>query len=180
MKDKILTLPNLLTFLRLPLAILVIIYPVSIVSYVILLCAFLLDFLDGYVAKHYNMSSKLGAILDPVFDRILVVIIFVYFYARLDLSVYYILLFFARDIITVSVGAILLLTKLNAKVEIKAKFLGKVVTVLQFVVLLLIVHGDLTLIIPGIYITFIVSIVALADYLIYFINGLKKDIDIAS
>lgn len=174
MNSNILTIPNFLTFLRLPMAVLVVINPDPIARYLYLLCAILLDYFDGYIARKYNMTSKLGAILDPVFDRIFVVIIFVFFYARLDLPIFFIGLFFARDIATVLVAGILLLTGMNAKIEIKARFLGKIVTVLQFIVLLLMVYGDMAFIGPGFYITFIVSVFALLDYLIYLIDGLKK------
>ena len=73
-----LTIPNMLTLLR------VILVPVFLVSFYLpleysyLLAAFIFwfaagtDILDGYLARCLNQSTKFGAFLDPVADKVMV------------------------------------------------------------------------------------------------------------
>ncbi|PIE45390.1 MAG: CDP-diacylglycerol--glycerol-3-phosphate 3-phosphatidyltransferase [Gammaproteobacteria bacterium] len=35
------------------------------------------DFFDGYIARQYNQSSKLGALLDPVADKLLIAVVLI-------------------------------------------------------------------------------------------------------
>lgn len=73
MKNKILTIPNLLSFSRLCLL------PIIIYSYIIqhdykltvllLLISGITDLLDGIIARRFHMVSDLGKILDPVADK---------------------------------------------------------------------------------------------------------------
>lgn len=172
-KNKIFTIPNILTFMRLPCAILVILSPSLVTRYIFLALGIFLDFLDGYVAKKYNQTTKLGAIMDPMFDRIFVLILFIFFYGRLNLPVYFILMFFARDIVTALFAFAFLVFKLSSKIEIKARAIGKIATIIQFVVLLFMVAENLELTTIGIYITFAVSIAALVDYSFYIRKRLR-------
>lgn len=167
LREKIVTMPNVLTVLRLPVAVLVLLDCGLLAKYLLVVVGILLDYLDGYVARKYNQSTQLGAILDPVFDRIFVVIIFAFYYIKLDLPAYYLIFFFIRDVVTVLASLVIMALKLQSKMQIKARFSGKVVTVLQFVVLLLIVSEKIPLIIGGFYITFAASLVSLADYFFY-------------
>jgi cardiolipin synthase len=40
----------------------------------IFLCAALSDFLDGFLARKYNATSSFGAIVDPLADKILIIV----------------------------------------------------------------------------------------------------------
>lgn len=72
--NKIITIPNILTFFRLCLI------PVLIWSYSIkkntlltgeiLLLSGITDIADGYIARHFHMISNLGKIFDPVADKL--------------------------------------------------------------------------------------------------------------
>lgn len=163
---EIFTIPNILTFLRLPLAILVIFNADSNIKFLYLFIAILFDGLDGYIARKLNQTTKLGGIIDPLFDRLFVIILFSFFFISTGLPYIFILFFFLRDLITVPVSVWFLLKKI--KVEIKARFLGKLVTAIQFLVLVFMIAQEVTLVTYGMYILFILSIFSLIDYLLYF------------
>jgi len=68
------TLPNQLTFSRFFLAIglfALIAYEQWTASLVVYLVAAFTDWLDGYIARVWNMGSALGRILDPLVDKVL-------------------------------------------------------------------------------------------------------------
>ena len=73
--DRILTIPNVITVLRLAML------PVFLwllfgrenraAAAGLLAVLGITDFLDGYIARHFNQVSDIGKILDPVADRLL-------------------------------------------------------------------------------------------------------------
>lgn len=71
-------LPNILTILRIaviPFLVLVFYLPVTwghTAAAVIFACASATDWLDGYLARSLKQSTKLGAFLDPVADKLMV------------------------------------------------------------------------------------------------------------
>ncbi|OGT45194.1 MAG: CDP-diacylglycerol--glycerol-3-phosphate 3-phosphatidyltransferase [Gammaproteobacteria bacterium RIFCSPHIGHO2_12_FULL_41_20] len=74
----IFNLPNILTFVRISvIPILVVVYylPVDwghLLAAIIFACASAMDWLDGYLARSLQQTTKLGAFLDPVADKLLV------------------------------------------------------------------------------------------------------------
>ncbi|AKV55225.1 CDP-diacylglycerol--glycerol-3-phosphate 3-phosphatidyltransferase [Bifidobacterium actinocoloniiforme DSM 22766] len=74
-RDVIWTVPNVISFLRI-LSIPVIAYLVArrhlIIALVVLLVSALSDGVDGIIARRFNQVSKLGQILDPIADRLLI------------------------------------------------------------------------------------------------------------
>ena len=76
--DRIWTIPNVLSFIRLLL--------IPVFLYLLFgrdnraaaagLLAFLgaTDWVDGYIARHFNQTSTLGKILDPTADRLLLIV----------------------------------------------------------------------------------------------------------
>ena len=75
-EDRILTVPNLLTVARLlgvPVFLWVLFGRESRYAAAALLTALAVtDCLDGYIARHFNQVSSLGAVIDPTVDRILI------------------------------------------------------------------------------------------------------------
>ncbi|MEQ1786877.1 MAG: CDP-alcohol phosphatidyltransferase family protein [Acidimicrobiales bacterium] len=73
--DRILTVPNVITIVRLgllPVFLWLLFAQEDRASAAWLLAALgTTDFLDGYIARHFNQVSDLGKVLDPVADRLL-------------------------------------------------------------------------------------------------------------
>ncbi|SQD80575.1 CDP-diacylglycerol--glycerol-3-phosphate 3-phosphatidyltransferase [Moritella yayanosii] len=72
-------IPNILTLFRvilIPFFVLAFYLPIENSFYIaasIFFIAGVTDYLDGYIARRWNVSSKLGAFLDPVADKIMVI-----------------------------------------------------------------------------------------------------------
>ena len=73
--DRILTIPNIISFVRLGMlpVFLWLLFGRDDRAYAAWLLAALgvTDFLDGYIARHFDQISNLGKILDPVADRLI-------------------------------------------------------------------------------------------------------------
>lgn len=74
--DRILTIPNALSFVRLllvPLFVWLVLGPEEDEwALVVLMFSGVTDYLDGKLARQLNQTSKIGAILDPVADRLFI------------------------------------------------------------------------------------------------------------
>lgn len=73
--DRILTIPNIITVVRLlclPIFLWILLHDENRAAAAWFLGALgATDFVDGYVARHFHQTSKLGKVLDPVADRLL-------------------------------------------------------------------------------------------------------------
>lgn len=144
MKERIVTAPNVLSFSRLPLAFLVIYFFGTPLGLFLLIVGILTDAADGNVARMTGQTSRIGAILDPIFDRLFVLVIFLTAFELYDLPLYS-LLFFLRDIIS-SVAALFHWFGLyTLPLEFKARFSGKLITCIQFATLIIVFLGELEL-----------------------------------
>ncbi len=81
----ILTPSNIISLLRGPLAFLFIIDN-SLCRGIAIILAMLTDSLDGYLARRYQTTTRLGAILDPAMDKFFVCFITTIFYMKAAFS----------------------------------------------------------------------------------------------
>jgi cardiolipin synthase len=102
---KIVTLPNVLSLLRLlmiPLIVVLMIhvnddlFPYLIAIYSI---AVFLDFLDGFIARRFSQESELGKIIDPLADKFLVLAILVTLALKFDFPMWLAAFIILRDIL---------------------------------------------------------------------------------
>ena len=131
-------LPNILTLLRIvltPVCIFFLFKKFFLISLVIFLFASLSDFLDGYFARKYNSVSKVGAFLDPVADKMLVVGLFLSFYfLGIIIDVYILIMIIFRDVF---VTILRVFMQLKGITMITSK-ISKLKTAIQFSVIMVI------------------------------------------
>ena len=148
----LLTLPNIISFLRIPLAFLFLQEnPVWRLWAIIL--AMLSDGLDGYLARRNKMTSQIGTLLDPIADKFFVLFVASILIMEGRLLPWQAITLICRDISVALFGIYLALTRRLTKYEFRAIWCGNVTTILQFFVL-----ASLTLNIhvpSSLYITFI-------------------------
>lgn len=157
----IFTIPNLLSLLRIPFA-LVFLQGNPLYRSLAIIFAMITDILDGYLARRYRMSSQIGALIDPIMDKFFVLFVLATLITENRLSWPDALSLICRDYSVVLFGFYLVLSGQLTKYQFRAIWCGKVTTALQFAILLgLTFHYEFS---PLVYDTFIVlGILALLE-----------------
>jgi cardiolipin synthase (CMP-forming) len=113
MNNRVLTVPNQLTFLRLaflPFFIIAIKYERYGLALGILIAAGLSDALDGYLARGLDQKSPLGAYLDPIADKLLLSSSYVVLALKGRIGWWLAILVLGRDVLLLVACAVILLT----------------------------------------------------------------------
>jgi cardiolipin synthase len=113
MANRIFTVPNQLTFLRLgflPLFIILIFYRRYGWALAILILAGLTDGMDGLLARSLNQKTSLGAYLDPIADKLLLSSSFVVLAFNGQIRWWLTILVLGRDILILTAAAVIILT----------------------------------------------------------------------
>ncbi len=109
--SKILTIPNVISFIRLcfvPAFLVLLLNGQNIPACVVFAIAAGTDWVDGQVARHTNSVSKLGQLLDPFVDRCLVISAVLGLLAVGRVPLWIVILVLARDLFLLAGGAWLL------------------------------------------------------------------------
>jgi cardiolipin synthase len=131
-------LPHFLTLLRLiaaPVLVWLLVESEFRMALAAVVLAGLTDWLDGFAARKVGAEGKLGTILDPLADKILLVTLFVILGVLRLIPLWMLLLAVARDVV-VTGGALLLRIYRNRRTFLPS-MLGKVSTFFQLVLVFL-------------------------------------------
>ena len=163
---KMNNLPNLITSIRLIFTIpLIILLETNntLFAWIIIILGGITDYLDGYIAKKFELKTKIGAILDPLADKVFIIIPFVW------LCKYEIIPFWSLSILLIREFVISAFrgTKENGLPALK---IGKYKTFFQFISLVILFSNFNQFQIQNIgiiiyWISFALTIVSLFSYL---------------
>ena len=131
--DRIFTVANVITFIRLcmaPVALGFLLCGNDIVATVLFAVTAATDFVDGQVARRTHTVSKLGQLLDPAVDRLLMICGVVGLLAIGRLPVWIVVVVFARDAFLLIGGAWLMR---EHQIRVPVVYAGKVATTMLFV-----------------------------------------------
>ena len=113
-------LPNLITLGRLltvPVAVYLLMQSAYLAAFILFLLAGVSDALDGYLAKRNNQTTILGAILDPIADKALLVGVYITLGLQGNLPNWLVMLVVFRDLLIIGGVIILFLVRLEVKMQ---------------------------------------------------------------
>ena len=140
-----LTIPNIITlirFLLVPAVVFALLTGEMGWALVGFLVAGISDGVDGFIARQFDQRSELGAYLDPMADKLLLVSVFVVLGLMDELPLWLVIAAVSRDALIV--GAVLLSTIMGHPVAMKPLMVSKANTAIQ-IVLAALVLTDLAL-----------------------------------
>lgn len=127
--DRVLTLPNVLSALRLlgvPLFLWLILVPQADGWAILLLVVSgFTDWLDGFLARRWRQISRVGQLLDPVADRLYILATLIGLLLRGIVPWWFVVLLLSRDVL---MAGVLWLLKRRDVVGLPVHFLGKAAT----------------------------------------------------
>ena len=129
------TMPNIITLLRLPLALFFLQENVFWRIFALIL-AMLSDCLDGFIARRYDRISRAGTFLDPLADKIFVFFVLSVFLMEGKLHIWQAATMLCRDLSVLLFGIYLAWRGVLLKYQFRSIISGKIMTILQFTVLL--------------------------------------------
>lgn len=94
------------------------------------------DVLDGYLARRYQATTRIGSMLDPLTDKFFVFVCVGILYLEEALSSSHLCFIFSRDIFLLLFAVYLSLVRGWKGYDYRALSCGKFFTVMQFVILL--------------------------------------------
>lgn len=141
--DRVFTLPNLLSMLRLlgvPLFLWLILVPEAD-GWAVLLLGFagFTDWLDGYLARRWHQITRVGQLLDPIADRLYILATLIGLLIRGIVPWWLVVILVARDVILAVVLAVL---KRRGVTGLPVHFLGKAATFCLLYAFPLLLLGD--------------------------------------
>lgn len=174
LKNQIFTIPNILSLLR------IVMIPVIVWLYkndrpqlavLVLLLSGLTDIVDGFIARHFNLISNIGKILDPIADKLTQAIILLSVSSEYPLMLIPLILLTVKEV-SLSIIGIFVIRKTR---EVKgANWHGKVTTfMLYFTLAIHIICIDLSPVVSDMLIGACVTLMMLS-FVLYVIRNIRQ------
>jgi len=139
-------LPNRLTMLRMlmiPVFVVVLLShliapPINrYIAVLIFMAASFTDYLDGHIARKYNLVTNFGKFMDPLADKLLVASALISMVSLKQIPAWIVIIIISREFIITGFRTI----ALEAKVVIAASWWGKTKTVSQMLMIIIVLSG---------------------------------------
>lgn len=153
-------IPNFITVVRIlitPLFVIFLLRDMFPIAILIFSIAGISDGLDGFIARCFNQRTELGAYLDPIADKFLLMASFVTLGAQQHIPGWLAVIVISRDIVIVM--GIAVLSIMDIKIRIHPTLISKVTTFAQLITVFL------TLLYPG------APMVPMAKYVMFWITA---------
>jgi cardiolipin synthase len=187
MSANIITIPNLLTFLRMgliPVFASLLFYGNSMWALVVFLIAGISDGVDGFLARRFKQESELGTIIDPIADKLLMTTAFIVLslphvlepVRHLPIPFWVTAAVIGRDVLIITVAAAInIITGFRG---FKPSWLGKASTFVQVVAVTLILAAAVTgysFYLPTVYFFVVLLAVISGVHYIFQVASLMKE-----
>jgi len=140
MTENILNLPNLLTLSRIlltPVVMYAILLEQAPLALGLMLVAGISDMLDGAIAKRFGQQTRVGAYMDPIADKLLLISSIVALYMVNQVTLFLFLAVVFRDVIIV--GGAITYELVTHRLKMEPTLLSKATTVSQILFVLLVI-----------------------------------------
>lgn len=184
--NSILTVPNLLTFMRMaliPVFASLLFYDYSGLALLVFVIAGVSDGIDGFLARRFNQESELGTIIDPIADKLLMTTAFIILtlpnvlqpLRHLPVPFWVTAAVLGRDILIIAVAAAInIMTGFRG---FKPSWLGKLSTLVQVIAVTLILVAAVfrvSFYLPTVYVIVVLLAFVSGLHYIFFVARLMK------
>jgi CDP-diacylglycerol--glycerol-3-phosphate 3-phosphatidyltransferase len=147
----------------------------NIAAYIFLL-ALITDYFDGLIARKFNQETQFGAFLDPIADKLLVVVTILLLSRTFDSILFLIpsLIIVSREFLVIAIRQ--RLAEIKVTIPMRVNALGKIKTAFQMASLFALLHPNvlfsfINLHIIGLLLLFIAAVLTVISFIYYVRNS---------
>ena len=140
--DRILTIPNLLSFIRLllvPVFLVLVLADEDLAALIVIIISSASDYLDGVIARRFDQMTRLGRLLDPAADRLFILAAVIGLAVREVVPWWLVAVIVGRDVMLLLLGVVLAQHRYG---PLPVHHLGKLATFALFYALPILVLGQ--------------------------------------
>ena len=142
MSDRVFTVPNALSALRIllvPVFLVLVLIGEDVAALIVIVVSSVSDFLDGIIARRFGQITRLGQVLDPAADRLFIFAAVIALAVREVVPWWIVVVIVGRDVLLAGLGIVL---ARHGYGPLPVHHLGKVATFALFYALPLLVLGQ--------------------------------------